>query len=139
MKVSGIFLRVQMKKITQKWLEFAKKDLESARILFKSKAYENAIWHCHQALEKTLKAIIIEQNKRIPKIHDLPKLSKECNITFSKTILEFLEEINPYYNQIRYPDAAIEELRPTKNTAQKYIKTTKEIIKWLKDYLTQLK
>ena len=83
-----------MKKITQKWIEFAKKDIRDAEILFKGRSYEGSIWHCHQALEKILKAIIVEKDKRIPKIHDLPRLSKECEITFSKTILEFLEDNN---------------------------------------------
>ena len=104
-----------MKKITQKWLEFAKKDLENAEVLFKGGAgsYEGAIWHCHQAIEKTLKALLTEQNKRILKIHDLPKLLKDNEILFPKAILEFSEEINPYYNQVRYPDVALEELKPT--------------------------
>ncbi|KKP92594.1 MAG: hypothetical protein UR98_C0022G0002 [Parcubacteria group bacterium GW2011_GWA1_36_12] len=128
-----------MKKITQKWIEFAKKDIRDAEILFKGRSYEGSIWHCHQALEKILKAIIVEKDKRIPKIHDLPRLSKECEITFSKTILEFLEEINPYYNQVRYPDTALEDIKSSKNTTQKYIKTTKEIFKWLQNHLIQFK
>jgi len=122
-----------MKKITQKWLEFAKKDVENAKILFDGRSYEGSIWHCHQALEKTLKAIIVEKNIRLRKTHDLVDLSEDAQIRLPKNIPEFIDDLNPYYNPIRYPDVAIESKQAySRIIAQKILKTTKEVIKWLK-------
>jgi HEPN domain-containing protein len=99
------FIRIKlMKKITQKWLEFGKRELKDAEILFENKRYWGCIYHCHQAIEKFLKAILIESGKKIPKHHDLPDLLKRGGLKYSKEILEFVEELNPYYQPIRYPD-----------------------------------
>lgn len=122
-----------MKKITQKWLEFAKKDLESAEILLKGKAYEGSIWHCHQALEKALKAVIVEKRIKLRKTHDLIGLVADAKIEVSKDISDFIDNLNPYYNPIRYPDAAMEaKFSYPKSVCQNILKTTKEVIKWLK-------
>lgn len=122
-----------MKKITQKWREYGKKDLENATILFTGKAYEGAIWHCHQAIEKTLKAIIAEKGFKIRKTHDLLGLVADAKINLPKNISDFIDNLNPYYNPIRYPDAIIEtKLSYLRSTAQNILKTTKEVTKWLK-------
>lgn len=122
-----------MKKITQKWLEFAKKDIDDAEILFKGRSYEGSIWHCHQALEKTLKAIIVEKNIKVRKTHDLVGLSEDAKIGLPKNISEFIDNLNPYYNPIRYPDTFLEsKLAYSRAIAQKILKTTKEVSKWLK-------
>lgn len=122
-----------MKKITQKWLEFAQEDLTSARILFKGKSYETSIWHCHQALEKTLKAVIGEKRIRIRKTHDLIGLVADAKIELPKDISDFIDNLNPYYNPIRYPDAALEaKLSYSRSICQNILKMTKEVTKWLK-------
>lgn len=126
-----------MKKITKKWLEFAQRDLQNAIILFNAHSYEGAVYSCHQAIEKTIKSLLVEKDKRIPKIHDLPKLYHESGVDGSASVLNFLEEINPYYNPIRYPDAAVTEIHIKRNQTKKYIDSTKETIKWLKNQLTR--
>lgn len=122
-----------MKKITQKWLEFAKKDIKDAEILFKGRSYEASIWHCHQACEKTLKAIIVEKNIRLRKTHDLVGLSEDAKINLPKNISEFIDNLNPYYNPIRYPDVFLEsKLAYSRPIAQTILKITKEVSKWIK-------
>lgn len=54
-----------MQESSKKWLNFAKEDLKDAEILFKAKSYKNSTWHCHQAIEKLLKAIILAKGKNI--------------------------------------------------------------------------
>lgn len=122
-----------MKKITQKWFEFAEKDLKSAEILFKGKEYEAAIYHCHQAIEKTIKAIIVEKEIKLRKTHDLVELLSDAKINLSSDILKFIDDLNPYYNPIRYPDAFIEsKISYSRATCKKILATTKEVIKWIK-------
>lgn len=88
-----------MKKVTKKWVEFAKQDLKDAEILFKYKRYLGCIYHCHQAIEKFLKAVMVEEGKTFPKTHDLLDLLKQSGVKYTKEILKFIQELNPYYNQ----------------------------------------
>lgn len=126
-----------MKTITQKWLEYVEEDLKAAEILFKNKRYLGCIYHCHQAIEKILKAILVEKEKTVPKTHDLLDLLKQSEIKYTKEILEFLQELNPYYTPIRYPDTPeAVSLKIKKQRAMRFLKLTKEISKWL---LWQLK
>ncbi len=56
MVIKGIGDIFQMKIIVEKWLNFAKADLEAAEILVthpKSHySYQLAVLHCHQSIEK---------------------------------------------------------------------------------------
>lgn len=53
-----------MSSIYNEWLWYAKSDLKNAGILFENKSYKDSVWYCHQAIEKLLKAIIINQGKK---------------------------------------------------------------------------
>ena len=122
-----------MNKISQKWFEFAKKDLKSAEILFKGKEYEVAIYHCHQAIEKSIKAVIVGKKIKLRKTHDLVELIGDAKISLSPNILNFIDDLNPYYNPIRYPDAFMEsKISYSRATCKKILATTKEVIKWIK-------
>jgi HEPN domain-containing protein len=83
-----------MKEITKAWFEFAKQDLKDAEILLKNRSTKGCVWHCHQAIEKILKAIIIEKGKRPRKIHDLIELLKEANVKLPKELSNFIEGLN---------------------------------------------
>ena len=122
-----------MKKLTKKWFAYAEVDLKAAEVLFKNKSYQTCIYHCHQVIEKVLKGIISERGERIPKVHDLPQLLEESGAKFSDSILEFIEELNPYYNPIRYPDTAVDfPLKYDRKIANRILKLTKNVSKWLK-------
>jgi len=130
-----------MKEITKKWLEFAKNDLEAAKILLngsKKNIYYACFYYCHQSLEKNLKAILAERDQKIPKIHDLVDLFKKTQIHFPKEHIHFIKTINPYYNPIRYPDSIMELKEEfTKVKTKKIYQQTKEAIKWMQHELTR--
>lgn len=129
-----------MKKLTQKWFEFARKDLRDAKILFKNKSYQGCIWHCHQALEKYLKGAILQLGKSVRKTHDLPTLLKDTRIKFSKNILNFVQELNAYYQPSRYPDTAlVTKLSYSRKVANRLLKLTETTIRWLELQLKQKK
>ena len=125
-------------KIAKQWLEFARDDLKIAEILFRNKSYKGCSWHCHQAVEKILKVIIIKKNKRPRKIHDLIELSKETEIKFPENFQSFLEELNLHYLPTRYPDVypRMKKLYLPKNI-KRVLKLTKTLFLWLKSYLNQ--
>jgi HEPN domain-containing protein len=127
-----------MKKIVQNWIEFAKEDLRNAQILFEKKSFKGCSWHCHQAIEKILKAIIIQKGKRPRKIHDLIELLKDTKIKLPEDLMNFLEELNLHYLPPRYPDVyeQMKKIYRPKNI-QRVLKLTKTLFLWLKNYLDQ--
>ena len=114
------------------WFEFGNNDLATAKILFKNKAYETTILHCHQALEKHLKGGIVAQGGEVKKTHDLPALLQATGLEFPSSLLTAIEDLNAYYQPSRYPDTAmVSSLRFDRKTAATFLKTTEAVIKWL--------
>lgn len=65
-----------MKKLTAQWVRKAEADLAAANQLFRRKPplTDPACFHCQQAAEKYLKAMLCEQELPVPKIHLLTDL-----------------------------------------------------------------
>lgn len=124
------------KEIIKQWLKFAEQDLRDAEILFEQKSYQNSSWHCHQAIEKILKSIILNKERKSRKIHDLIELLKETEIKLPEDLLSFLEELNLHYLPPRYPDSyeQMKRIYQPKNI-QRVLKLTKVLFLWLKNYL----
>lgn len=121
-----------MKKITKKWFEYAAADFKAAKILFQKGVYEQGIYHCHQSLEKYLKALVVEKGVFLRKTHDLVALTQDAKSNLPQELKDFISEINPYYQPARYPDTSILlKIRYTKTTAKKFLKLTETTIKWL--------
>jgi len=63
----------------------------------------------------------------------LADLIKYAGLSPSRDILEFIHDLNPYYQPIRYPDSALfQKLVYNRQIARRMIKMTKEVKKWLK-------
>ena len=95
--------------IVEKWLEFVRRDLEAAKILFKNGdkmgfAYQASVFHCHQAVEKLLKACIVKNGEPVVKTHDFVRLEKLAGIRLGASLSRFIRDINPHYQLTRYPD-----------------------------------
>ncbi len=90
------------------WLRIAYHDLKSAQILFNADHYTDSIGcDLQQAIEKTLKATIAYENRKIPKSHDLFHLYTLCNDTFvtlEKEEITYLHLATEYYKEDRYPN-----------------------------------
>lgn len=123
-----------MKPETENWLKIARYDLKVAKgnlnLGFYLKVFEN----CHSALEKLIKGIITEnQKKEPPKIHNLLKL---CSLglieTVKKDIKNTLNELNNFFIMSRYPDNFDEVNRLlSKEKAKDLYNKTERIFKWL--------
>lgn len=119
------------KSIVKKWLGYAQDDLRAAQILYKEKAYRACVYHCHQALEKIFKAVILAKGKAFHKIHDLVELYEDSNVSLPENIITFLSDLNPHYLLSKYPDIEY-KLRYSRKRANSILETTGEIFKWLK-------
>ncbi len=95
-----------MKKQVELWLHHAKVDLLSAKKLLEDENLTQSVaFHCHQAVEKSFKALLENEDKRFTKTHDLQNLygliQKE-NIQL-EIDEDALTQINDVYIDSRYP------------------------------------
>lgn len=89
------------------WLEFADMDLSAAEYLMNMRPMpiEIICYHCEQAAEKYLKAVLIRFDKEPPKTHDLVQLCKLCCDVSERfeQLADACIELTPYGVQVRYP------------------------------------
>jgi len=94
-----------MKDETSRWLLYAKENLESAKLLNEYHLYNPSLQNMQQCIEKSLKAILIENNYKLKKTHSITELkniinSIECEIEISDDDCEFFDSI---YLPSKYP------------------------------------
>jgi HEPN domain-containing protein len=93
--------------IVKDWLDFARKDISSAKYLLNMRPAPREIicYHCEQASEKVLKGYLIQHDVEPPRTHDLRLLCKMC-ADFDKTFDEISQScvtLTAYGVQSRYP------------------------------------
>ena len=121
-----------MKPETEEWLGRAQGDIGASAVLLKSGFQRGALFHAHEAVERTLKAIWVEWRTEQPeKTHNLPYLAKELKLGLSTEQREFLRKL--YWELIpsRYPEGS----DPTAEMAQWYHEKAKEMCEWLRQLL----
>ncbi|MBU4233269.1 MAG: HEPN domain-containing protein [Desulfobacterales bacterium] len=93
--------------LVRQWLARADDDLDAAKFLFApGKSFFAAIcFHCQQAAEKYLKALLTWHQIEFPKTHDLELLLSLIASTDSALASSLTEValLNPYGVEIRYP------------------------------------
>lgn len=98
-----------MKNETRIWLKYAAENLESAKILLHSNLYNPCLQNAQQAVEKSLKAILVETASHIRKTHDILEIKKllfknGTEIDLSDDECDFLNSI---YIPSKYPLGSI--------------------------------
>ena len=92
----------------KEWVRFADMDVLSANHLNEiqyPKPLEIICFHCQQAAEKMLKALIIANDGEVRKTHDLGLLIDDLSsdVYFPKELLNAADELTPYGVSARYP------------------------------------
>ncbi len=87
------------------WIAYAQKDMEAARTLYRAGHYMACAYHCHQALEKALKALWTRYNdEEPPRIHNLRLLLTHITaVSPPPRVVEAVLELNPHYVTARMP------------------------------------
>jgi len=121
-----------MKKQVEDWILMADKDLCAAEIILKDEhALTNIVaFHCQQAIEKYLKAFLIERGAPLVKTHDLIKLNGMVNEIKNIGIDEVkLLVVNEVYIESRYPGelGLMPDGTPSNEQAGEFIEYAKEI------------
>ncbi|MBM4141638.1 MAG: HEPN domain-containing protein [Nitrospira sp.] len=123
-----------VKKHVSNWIKSSNYDLKTAEYMFKTQRYIYVLFMCHLSVEKLLKGLYeVVLEKVAPKTHNLIYLSKAVVLKLPEKHLETLESLNDLSIVTRYPediDALVKAFK--KERVERYLKRTKELIKWLK-------
>ncbi|MDZ4658741.1 MAG: HEPN domain-containing protein [Bythopirellula sp.] len=115
------------------WLKLAYLDLESAQKSLQGDSFLHCIFGCQQALEKLLKARVVEVTKQSPpRMHNLVRLSMLAGLTLQPHQDSLLSRLSLEYIEMRYPEefAAIEALN-NRPAAEQHLQETQELFAWL--------
>lgn len=122
-----------MSEDVKRWLEIAKYDLVTAEAMYASGRYLYVLFCCQQAIEKLLKARIVEKTREFPpRTHDLMKLSQSVALSLTEEQDGFLRRLTKYYIGTRYPEEiSLLAQETTGSIANQYLQKTKEFTQWL--------
>ena len=121
------------------WIELSDYDIETASAMLITKRYLYVGFMCHQSVEKCMKAVLSAKNEDIPpKIHNLIRLAEISGLfdKMSDGQKQTLFVLNPLNIESRYPsykDALFSQL--TKEKCEEIIKSTEELLLWIKSML----
>jgi HEPN domain-containing protein len=101
-----------LRSLVRQWLEKAARDLDAAERLSTEggRLREIVAFHCQQAAEKYLKALLVRNQIEFPKTHDILKLLDKVAIVDSKLAdsLRPADVLTPFGVEMRYPSDAPE-------------------------------
>ncbi len=95
-----------MKKQAEQWLLFSKIDLSTAgKVRNDEFLTRSAVFHCHQSVEKSIKAVLELYDRSVPRTHDLRLLigaveKLEITLEYDDFTIDALSQV---YIDSRYP------------------------------------
>lgn len=118
----------------KEWYDLAKMDLGVAKHLedtYHPKPLEIICYHCQQAVEKGIKALILYYGAEggMPELHDLSFLLSQIKrkVIIDDKYYDYADTLTPYGVSVRYPSELFLEERHAK-TAIQY---AEEIMQWI--------
>ena len=94
--------------VIQRWIVKAESDFHTARTMIDSDPIPTDVicFHCQQCAEKYLKSVLVNEDRDIPRIHDLQRihyLCLQCNPLFTE-IESSCIALSDYAVEVRYVD-----------------------------------
>ena len=94
-----------MRDETKQWLSYADDNLRSARVLLESELFNPCLQNAQQAVEKTLKAAMVESGIKFKKTHSISELvtllaQKKMRVSITEEECDLLDSI---YLPSKYP------------------------------------
>ncbi|HUT04481.1 MAG TPA: HEPN domain-containing protein [bacterium] len=123
----------------QVWIDGAEEALRIAEQQLDSGRHLWAIFFCHLAIEKMLKAAVIHKTGQLaPKTHHLLHLLKLSGLCPPAETLTFLRRMNMLSVPTRYPEDQ-EDIRRTfdHDRTQGFLDKTIEAIRWIRESMRQ--
>jgi HEPN domain-containing protein len=104
--------------LTRRWLDTARADLKAAGNCIDGPHYlpEIAAYHCQQAAEKLVKAVLIYRGIEPARIHDIDALVGRLSpVDPIRPVLEPLGRFTPYAVAFRYPGEDLDPSPPERD------------------------
>ena len=119
------------------WLEYAEADRRSAYNAMRAADYRDVAFHCQQAVEKALKALIVHHTRqRPPYVHNLRQLlSLLPDHSLSSSIVEAVLMLNPHYRATRHPGVAGDLDFYMSRNAERLLGQMEQVFQWILDQL----
>ncbi len=112
-----------MKRQAKGWLDSARDDLLLIEeIIGHDDLTHMVAFHCQQAIEKSFKAVLEENESAVPRAHDLITLRSQIEKYIELDVeLDLLKQINELYFDARYPSefGLLPEGKPPKEVSHK--------------------
>jgi HEPN domain-containing protein len=125
---------LDIKKQIEYWIATAEDDLEAVHYLIANNKTIQAMFFCHLAVEKTLKALVVKAISDVPpKIHNLKRLAELADIKLTDEQNSLLNDLMVFQLEGRYPEYYPE--KPTYESALKLFDNSKILIGCLKQML----
>lgn len=120
--------RKQIRNTIAYWEEAAVHDYKTMEVLFEAKRYSDSLFYAHIVLEKTLKALAVQQTgKHAEYTHNLMKLAEDAGLVLTKEEQDLLDIVNDFNIRARYPDAKLQFYKKaTKSYTAAYFIQVKE-------------
>lgn len=115
------------------WRTGSRYDLETARDLFDKERYPYALFFCHLAVEKAMKALWVSTKKEHPpRSHNLVVLAEGIQVGFEEAVLDLLAELNEFNLEARYPDLRRSLYQKAdRQYTDLYLEKTQGVLEWL--------
>lgn len=124
-----------MKKETRNWIKIAGEDKDIAKMTWRTKRYVYSIMFWQQAVEKIIKAYIVEFMNQVPKkSHDIDQLLKQGEIKIDELKLKDAKEITRAFIRTRYEDLS-RKYYSKKEKVEPLIKKAQTIYLWIEKKL----
>ena len=122
-----------MRKEAEGWVKIAIEEFQSAQYLFEKSLFRMVCYHSQQAVEKILKAILVEQEVEVPFTHNLLDLNNAVKNLNHETPVsdEDCVFLNSVYRS-RYPSdvGLLPTGEPREKDARKAFEIADTILKW---------
>lgn len=129
---------MNLKEIQDYWQKSSLDALDSAVTLVMNKKFVHGMFFLHLAVEKMLKALIVNHRKEeAPYGHNLLSLANQISeLNISRENLELLAKITEFNIAARYDDYKFNFYKLcTKDFSEMYLMRGKELVEWLRSRL----
>lgn len=130
---------LDLEKTFNHWINTSDKDFNTMIHLYKAEDYHWALFIGHIVIERLLKASVVKRiSDHAPFSHDLTKLAKLSELSFSEEYLDWLDTISTFNMNARY-DSYKEAFykKCTFGFTSEWIDKIKILQSWIKEKLSE--
>ena len=94
-----------MNEMAERWLAFAREDLQVAEAVMDEEIYNQVCFHSQQSVKKALKGALVSRDVKPPRTHSITDLLSLFPADWPADLRDELVGLDDFYIPTRYPDA----------------------------------